>query len=88
MIVRDHLEKQASERPSKVALLFKDEKITFSDLNTMSNRLANRLLNAGVKKGDRVVLLFQNCPEFCVSLLRCPENWSHCRRPRFSSQPC
>lgn len=67
MIVRDHLEKQAIERPSKVAILFKDEKITFSDLNTLSNRLANRLLNVGVKKGDRVVLLFQNCPEFCVA---------------------
>jgi len=67
MIVRDHLEKQAVERPNKVAILFKDEKITFSDLNTQSDRLANRLLNAGIKKGDRIVVLFQNCPEFCVA---------------------
>jgi long-chain acyl-CoA synthetase len=67
MIVRDYLEKQAIERPGKVAILFKDEKITFSDLDTLSNRLANRLLNLGIKKGDRIVLLFQNCPEFCVA---------------------
>jgi acyl-CoA synthetase (AMP-forming)/AMP-acid ligase II/ABC-type nitrate/sulfonate/bicarbonate transport system permease component len=67
MIVRDHLEKQAIERPNKTAILFKEEKITFSDLNALSNRLANRLLNAGIKKGDRIVLLFQNCPEFCVA---------------------
>jgi acyl-CoA synthetase (AMP-forming)/AMP-acid ligase II len=67
MIVRDYLEKQAKERPNKPAILFKEEKITFSDLNTLSNRLANRLLKVGVKKGDRVVLLFQNCPEFCVA---------------------
>ncbi len=67
MIVRDYLEKQAIERPHKSAILFKEEKITFSDLNAMSNRLANRLLGMGVKKGDRVVLLFQNCPEFCVA---------------------
>jgi len=67
MIVRDYLEKQAKERPTKPAILFKEEKITFSDLNTLSNRLANRLLKIGVKKGDRVVLLFQNCPEFCVA---------------------
>jgi long-chain acyl-CoA synthetase len=67
MIIREHLEKQAIKRPDKTAILFKEEKITFSDLNTLSNRLANRLLNAGVKKGDRVVLLFQNCPEFCVA---------------------
>ena len=67
MIVRDYLERQALARPNKVAILFKEEKITFSDLNTMSNRLANRLLAAGIKKGDRVVLLFQNCPQFCVA---------------------
>ena len=67
MIVRDYLEKQAIERPTKAAILFKDEKITFSDLDTFSNRLANHFLNVGVKKGDRVVLLFQNCPEFCVA---------------------
>ena len=69
MIIRDCLEKQAIERPNKPAILFKEEKVTFSDLNTMSNRLANRLLNVGIKKGDRVVLLFQNCPEFCVAYL-------------------
>ena len=67
MIVRDHLEKQAVERPNKTAILFKEEKITFSELNTFSNRLANRLLNVGIKKGDRIVLLFQNCPEFSVA---------------------
>ena len=67
MIVRDHLEKQAIERPNKVAILFKDERITFSDLDTLSNRLANRLLNVGIKKKDRIVLLFQNCPEFAIS---------------------
>ena len=67
MIVRDYLEKQANQRPTKPAILFKEEKITFSDLNAFSNRLANRLLKDGVKKGDPVVLLFQNCPEFCVA---------------------
>ena len=67
MIVRDYLEKQAKERPTKPAIFFNEEKMTFSELNTLSNRVANRLLKVGVKKGDRVVLLFQNCPEFCVS---------------------
>jgi acyl-CoA synthetase (AMP-forming)/AMP-acid ligase II/ABC-type proline/glycine betaine transport system permease subunit len=67
MIVRDYLEKQAIERPNKTAILFKEEKISFSDLNTFSNRLANRLLNVGIKKGDRIILLFQNGPQFCVA---------------------
>ncbi len=67
MIVRDYLEKQARERSNKTAILFKEERITFSELHTMSNQLANRLLNLGIKNGDRVVVLFQNCPEFCVA---------------------
>jgi acyl-CoA synthetase (AMP-forming)/AMP-acid ligase II/ABC-type nitrate/sulfonate/bicarbonate transport system permease component len=61
------LEKQAIDRPNKTAILFKEEKITFSALNTMSNRLANRLLGMGIQKGDRIVLLFQNSPEFSVA---------------------
>jgi long-chain acyl-CoA synthetase len=67
MIVRDCLERQAKERPTKPAILFKEEKVTFSDLNILSNRVAHRLLNVGVKKGDRTVLLLQNCPEFVVA---------------------
>lgn len=67
MIVRNYLEKQAKERPTKPAILYNEEKIIFSDLNALSNRVANRLLNIGIKKGDRIVLLFQNCPEFCVA---------------------
>ena len=67
MIVRDHLEKQAIQRPDKIAILFKEERITFSDLDTLSNRVANRLLGMGIKKGDRIVLLFQNCPQFTIS---------------------
>ena len=67
MIVRDLLEKQARERPDKVAILFKEERITFSELDALSNRLANWLLSGGIKKGDRVVLLLQNCPEFCIA---------------------
>ena len=67
MIVRDYLEKQAKEKPTKPAILFREEKITFSDLNTLSNRVANRLLKVGVEKRDRIVLLLQNCPEFVVA---------------------
>ena len=35
MIVRDYLEKQAKERPTKPAIPFGEEKITFSSLNTL-----------------------------------------------------
>jgi long-chain acyl-CoA synthetase len=67
MIIRDYLERQSMERSMKPAILSNEQVMTFSDLNTLSNRIANRLLNLGIKKGDRIVLLFQNCPEFVVA---------------------
>jgi len=35
--------------------------------NDQCNRLANALVQRGVKKNDKVVILFHNRPEFLVS---------------------
>ncbi|OWT72876.1 MULTISPECIES: AMP-binding protein [unclassified Achromobacter] len=45
------------------AILFGDRKISFGELETRSNRLANALLALGLGKGDRVAILAWNCPE-------------------------
>ena len=51
--------------PDKTAIVFEDERYTFSQLNERVNRLANGLIKIGVKKGDRVALLQVNCNQ-CV----------------------
>jgi len=51
--------------PDKAAIVFEDKRYTFSQLNERVNRLANGLLNLGVKKGDRVSLIQVNCNQ-CV----------------------
>jgi acyl-CoA synthetase (AMP-forming)/AMP-acid ligase II len=38
--------------------------VSWKDLNTRVNRLANGLKGMGVKKGDHVSMLFRDCPEF------------------------
>ena len=51
--------------PDRVAIVFEQKRYTFSQLNERANRLANALLNLGVKKGDRVAILQVNCNQ-CV----------------------
>jgi acyl-CoA synthetase (AMP-forming)/AMP-acid ligase II len=63
------LENKAKEFPKKPALIFKDQPITFSQMKDASFRLANGLLNLGLKKGDKVAIYLPNCPEYIYSYL-------------------
>lgn len=45
------------------AIIFGDRRISFGQLETRSNRLANALLGLGLVKGDRVAIQAWNCPE-------------------------
>jgi len=45
------------------AIIYGEKTITFGQLNTRSNRLANALLGLGLTKGDRVAIQAWNCPE-------------------------
>ncbi|MFP6808518.1 MAG: long-chain-fatty-acid--CoA ligase [Pseudomonadales bacterium] len=44
-----------------------DLRLNFSELNIRCNRLANALIESGIKKGDRVALLLMNSPEFMTA---------------------
>jgi 2-aminobenzoate-CoA ligase len=58
-------------RGERVALLFQERKITFSNLQKEVNRLANALQGLGVVKNDRVILRSPNRPEFIVATFAC-----------------
>ena len=51
----------------KIALIVPDRKMSFNELDTLSNRCANALVNLGVKSGDRVTLYSSNSWEWIVS---------------------
>jgi len=42
---------------------------TFYDLSVLSNKFANVLLNLGVKKGDRVLVMLESIPEWYVVMI-------------------
>lgn len=48
------LSESATKYPDKIAAVFKDQTLTYAQLDLETNRLANQLIKSGVEKGDRV----------------------------------
>lgn len=73
----------AKEQPNKLALHnLHGAKLTFSQLNDNINRLTNRLIELGVKQGDRVAILSRNSLEYIetfglskAGIVVVPLNW-------------
>lgn len=57
----------AEKHPDKTAVVFGDQRISYRTLNSRVNRLANALIDLGIKKGDKVAYLYLNCPEFMIT---------------------
>ncbi|MDH5695527.1 MAG: long-chain-fatty-acid--CoA ligase [Dehalococcoidia bacterium] len=64
MLLGDMMRLNAMKFPDKTALVFKDTRLSYSELNSRANRLANALLGIGVSKGDRVAVLADNCSQY------------------------
>lgn len=58
------LETQYREIPENIALIYEDSQISYENLYKRCAAVAKQLHTLGVKKGDRVALLFPNHPEF------------------------
>ena len=53
--------------PDKPALVFFDRTLTYAAVLQQAERLAATLYRLGVRKGDRVLLNLQNCPQWVVA---------------------
>jgi acyl-CoA synthetase (AMP-forming)/AMP-acid ligase II len=49
--------------PQKTAILYKDRRITYKELNNRVNAIAHSFLQLGIGKGDKVGYLLPNCNE-------------------------
>ena len=63
----DNLETSARRYPDKAALVFFGTMLTYAQLLQKAERLAQCLRGLGIKKGDRVVLCMQNCPQLVIA---------------------
>ena len=68
MLLQHFLEKNAQRLPDKVSLVCGNGRWTYSQIETMANRLANAMLAYGLRRGDRVVLYLPNTLELVAGI--------------------
>jgi long-chain acyl-CoA synthetase len=62
------LEHSAAEFPDRTACVHLDHTITYRQLRDLARRTAHRLVQCGVRPGDRVGILLPNVPEFLAAI--------------------
>jgi long-chain acyl-CoA synthetase len=63
------LENTAEKYPNSVCTIFKGARITYKEMNELTDRMAAALSALGVKKGDRVGIFMPNTPQFVIAYL-------------------
>lgn len=61
------LKNSARRYPSKTALIFGQKKTSYAHLDLLSDRIAQGLREAGVRKADKVAVLLDNSPHFVIA---------------------
>lgn len=64
-------QKAVRKNPHGAALLYEDQRLTYSELNAWSNRVAHCLAARGLRKGDTVAVAIENRPELIATVLGC-----------------
>mgnify|MGYP001824344280 FL=1 len=62
-------DKMSERYPDNTAVLYLGERLSFSQLQNLSERFAGALTNLGVKKGDKVMVYLSNCIQWIISFL-------------------
>jgi amino acid adenylation domain-containing protein len=66
-VLHDYLLQSAARLPEKIALVYKQDRITYAEMDARSNALAHALDQRGVKRGDRVIVFGDNTVETAIS---------------------
>ncbi len=64
MLIGDMLRRDAKLFTRKAGIIDGEKPFTFGELNERANRLAHALISLGMKKGDRIAFMGNNCHEF------------------------
>jgi fatty-acyl-CoA synthase len=63
------LPRTAARTPNKLALVWRDRRETYAELNVAVNRTANAIRARGLRQGDKVALFSHNCREYLTVYL-------------------
>ncbi|HEY0606587.1 MAG TPA: AMP-binding protein, partial [Herpetosiphonaceae bacterium] len=62
-------EEQAARTPGAIAVVFEDRRLTYAELNTRANQLADHLRGLGVRPETLVALCVERSPEMVIGIL-------------------
>lgn len=65
-LIHHFLENSADAHPEFEAVVHGNKRVTYRDIEAMSNRIAAYLLDVGIQKGDRVAILLRNSVAYIV----------------------
>ncbi len=65
----EFLREHARRTPEKTAINFYGREISYRELDASTEKLAAALIRFGLRKGDRVSLFLENCPQFALAFL-------------------
>ena len=63
-VLGDLIDDRAKRNGDKIFLRFKDQQISYEEIRRFSNRCAHGFQKLGIKKGDKVSIMLNNCPEY------------------------
>jgi long-chain acyl-CoA synthetase len=65
----DYLAHNAREHKDETGLIFEGKRISWAELERLSDAFATALAELGIGAGDRVALILPNCPQFLIAEL-------------------
>jgi acyl-CoA synthetase (AMP-forming)/AMP-acid ligase II len=68
MLVQDFLENSADRLSGKVGMICDGHRLTYAEIESRANHLANALKAHGVGRGERVVVYLHNTVELVISI--------------------
>jgi long-chain acyl-CoA synthetase len=71
LTLKELLQSRSAEMGDRPAVIYKDEPISYRELEARVTRFANALADLGVGRDDKVAIMLNNCPEFIVTFFAC-----------------
>jgi amino acid adenylation domain-containing protein len=68
-LLQDHLTESAQRHPERTALVMRDRRVTYGELDELSSRMASMLTEVGCQRNDRVCLLSPKSPDAIAAML-------------------
>jgi len=67
-LLHDYFDESVSRFPHKEALIFEDQRYTYTDIYNQAIILADKLVDLGLNPQDRVLIYMENTPEVLISI--------------------